>query len=319
MPNTRSEPTVSVIIPTYNRAEFVGRAIKSVLNQTYRNFELLVVDDGSSDNTKEVVKDFKSSRLKYIRHEENEGVSSARNSGIKKSTGKYLAFLDSDDEWLPGKLEKQVERFSASEFSDVGLVYTGAYILKKPGQIISKQTPSHSGQLFNTILKKGNIVCGGGSSVLIKRECFNEVGVFREDLPAAEDYEMWLRIARFFKFDYIEELSVKYYEQANNRMSNNPVAHEEACWYLYENYYSKHLHPLMRRKRLANRLSIVGHLYCKNASMMEGRKKLLYSLRLNPFSYRSWLRILLSLLGESRYEAGYKALVSMRRRVLDYV
>ncbi len=104
-------PTVSVIIPTYNRANLVSRAIKSVLNQTYQDFEIIVVDDCSEDNTEEIVKSFNDSRIRYIKHKKNKGGSAARNTGIKRARGKYIAFLDDDDEWLPSKLEKQIMLF----------------------------------------------------------------------------------------------------------------------------------------------------------------------------------------------------------------
>lgn len=100
-------PTVSVVIPTYNRAHLVGRAIQSVLNQTYQDFEIIVVDDGSTDNTEEVVKSFNDPRIRYIRHDQNRGGSAARNTGIKMARGEYIAFQDSDDEWLPEKLESR--------------------------------------------------------------------------------------------------------------------------------------------------------------------------------------------------------------------
>ena len=106
-------PTVSIIIPTYNRAHLIGRAIQSVLNQTYQNFEIIVVDDGSTDNTEEMIKEFQKhdKRIKYIRHEKNRGGAAARNTGIKVARGEYIAFQDSDDEWLPEKLEKQMDVF----------------------------------------------------------------------------------------------------------------------------------------------------------------------------------------------------------------
>ena len=104
-------PKVSVIIPTYNRAHLVGRAIRSVLNQTYQDFEIIVVDDGSTDNTEEVVKSFNDPRIRYIRHEKNRGGSAACNTGIRAARGEYIAFQDSDDEWLPEKLEKQMQVF----------------------------------------------------------------------------------------------------------------------------------------------------------------------------------------------------------------
>lgn len=106
-------PFVSIVIPTYNRARFLGRLVRSVLNQTYKNFEVIVADDASTDDTAEIIKTFKDDRIRYIRHESNAGAAAARNTGIKASRGEYVAFQDSDDEWLPEKLEKQMAwRFS---------------------------------------------------------------------------------------------------------------------------------------------------------------------------------------------------------------
>ena len=124
-------PTVSVIIPTYNRAHLVDRAIQSVLNQTYKDFELIIVDDGSTDNTEDIIKEFqkKDERIKYIRHEENRGGSAARNTGIKAAKGEYIAFLDSDDEWLPIKLGRQISEFTNK--SKIALVYTGRIIIEE--------------------------------------------------------------------------------------------------------------------------------------------------------------------------------------------
>ena len=106
---------VSVIITTYNRAHLVGKAIKSVLNQTFQDFELIVVDDGSTDNTEEVINSFNDTRIRYIRHKINKGGNAARNTGLRNSKGEYIAFLDSDDEWLPEKLERQLEVFKKSQ------------------------------------------------------------------------------------------------------------------------------------------------------------------------------------------------------------
>src|SRR4030043_1337098 len=108
----KAAPTVSVIIPTYNRAHLVGRSIRSVLNQTYQDLEVIVVDDGSKDNTAEIVRGITDPRIVFLKHEKNRGVSAARNTGLKAARGKYIAFQDSDDEWLPQKLEKQLELFN---------------------------------------------------------------------------------------------------------------------------------------------------------------------------------------------------------------
>ena len=109
MVKMKKNPTVSVVIPTYNRAPLIGRSIKSVLNQTYQDFEIIIVDDASTDNTKEVVSNFNDERIRYIQHEENKGEAAARNTGIKATRCDYIAPQDSDDEWIPEKLSTQIE------------------------------------------------------------------------------------------------------------------------------------------------------------------------------------------------------------------
>ena len=106
---------ISIVIPTYNRVDFLPKAIQSVLNQTYRNWEMIIVDDGSTDNTEEIVKGYKESRIQYIVHKYNLGLSAARNTGIKKSRGEYIAFLDSDDEWFPEKISCQMNIFQKED------------------------------------------------------------------------------------------------------------------------------------------------------------------------------------------------------------
>ena len=122
------KPTVSIIIPTYNRAHLIDRSIQSVLNQTYQDFELIVVDDGSTDNTEDIIRQFqeKDKRIKYIKHDKNKGGSAARNTGIKNSRGEYIAFQDSDDEWFPEKLEKQIEIIECTD-PKVGIVYSDMF------------------------------------------------------------------------------------------------------------------------------------------------------------------------------------------------
>jgi glycosyltransferase involved in cell wall biosynthesis len=123
MAGTENNPTVSIIIPTYNRSRLLARAVKSVLNQTYQNFELIIVDDASTDNTEEVVGSFNDERIKYVRHEKNKGEAVARNTGIKAARGEYIASHDSDDEWLHEKLAKRIRAFENCS-PEIGVVYT---------------------------------------------------------------------------------------------------------------------------------------------------------------------------------------------------
>src|SRR5215471_7855638 len=141
-------PKVSVIIPTHNRAEFLRSAITSVLNQTYQDFEIIVVDDASTDKTPEVVASFHDGKIKYIRHDANKGDAGSRNTGIRNSSGDFLAFLDDDDEWLPEKLQMQVGLLRNSRVK-VGGVYTGSLrIDKTTGKILAIDIAGKRGDLF---------------------------------------------------------------------------------------------------------------------------------------------------------------------------
>jgi len=203
-------PRVSVIIPTYNRAPMLGRAIKSVLNQTYRDFELIVVDDCSTDNTEEVVNSFEDARLRYIKHPTNRGGSAARNSGISSSSGDYIGFLDDDDEWLPDKLKVQVELFGRLP-EDYGVIY-GGYHIKQEGKIIRDVYPTHRGDVYYQMLKGCFI---GSPTILIKNVCFENAGCFDETLPGCQDWDMWLRLAKKYKFEYIPDILAIYYIHGN--------------------------------------------------------------------------------------------------------
>jgi glycosyltransferase involved in cell wall biosynthesis len=144
------EPLVSCIIPTYNRAHIVGRAIQSVLSQTYKNIEVIVVDDGSQDNTQEVVLSIKDERVRYIRLHRNFGSGFARNIGIANVRGEFVAFLDSDDYFLPEKIEKQVELMLKDE--SIGVCYTEFYYELDNGELVHKESPRARGKIYEVLL-----------------------------------------------------------------------------------------------------------------------------------------------------------------------
>ncbi len=208
---------VSVIIPTYNRAHLLDRAVQSVLTQTFRNFEIIVIDDSSIDNTEQIVAQFKNDRIHYLRHDTNKGGSAARNTGINHARGNFIAFLDSDDEWLPDKLEKQVRVLKNSP-EETGIVYTDYY---RENRRVQSDFEKHDGNIFSLILTKNFV--GTVSTVLIKKECFEKAGVFDESLPSCQDWDMWIRIANRYQFKYIAEKLVRHYFQATS-ISSNPQA-----------------------------------------------------------------------------------------------
>ncbi|MBN1572244.1 MAG: glycosyltransferase family 2 protein [Deltaproteobacteria bacterium] len=187
---------VSVIIPTYNRIRSLEDAIKSVHSQTYGDFELIIVDDGSTDGTDRLIEKSAPDAV-YIR-QENRGVSSARNRGILASRGKYIAFLDSDDRWLDEKLSLQVKAMDEGHLvSHTEEIWIRNGVRVNPGARHRK----HSGNVF---VKSLPLVIISLSSVIIRREVFDDVGLFDEKLLAAEDYDMWLRITARYPVHFIE-------------------------------------------------------------------------------------------------------------------
>jgi len=183
-----NKPAVSVIIPTYNRGWIIKEAVDSVLSQEFYNFELIVVDDGSADNSSDILASY-GDRIKVVK-QENKGVSSARNRGIASSSGEYIAFLDSDDLWLPGKLSAQLAFF---ESNPGALICQTEEIWVKKGKRVNpgKRHKKMSGFYFEKALE---LCMVSPSAVMVKKNLFDMEGLFDETLPACEDYDMWLRV-----------------------------------------------------------------------------------------------------------------------------
>lgn len=196
---------VSVIIPTFNRPRKVVRAVTSVLNQSLKDFEIIVVDDSSTDNTNQALSKYMAS-IRYIRHPVNRGVSAARNIGIKSSVAPWIAFLDSDDYWLSEKLYDQME-FIDRNPGNVACQTEEIWIRKGRRVNPKRKHKKPSGDIFKQSLK---LCLVSPSSVILKRSLFEEVGLFDETLPAAEDYDLWLRISCRYPIYLIDrELVVK--------------------------------------------------------------------------------------------------------------
>jgi glycosyltransferase involved in cell wall biosynthesis len=199
-------PTVSVIIATHNYGRFLAKAIDSVLRQTYTDFEVIVVDDGSTDDTPAVVRPFlQDGRLRYHRTEHC-GQPAAKNTGLMQTHGPLIAFLDADDVWLPTKLERQVACFLKD--TDIGLVYTRRILMSEQERELEYVQPElHRGEVLPQLFGR-NFVCF--SSSMVHRSVIWDVGGFDESLPLAIDYELWLRVACKYRFDYVDEPLVRY-------------------------------------------------------------------------------------------------------------
>lgn len=299
-------PKVSVIIPTYNRAIQVVKAIRSVLDQTYSDLEVIVVDDCSSDNTEEVVKGLNDKRIIYLRHDINKGGAAARNTGIKAAKGKYIAFQDDDDEWLPEKLEKQIGVFETASYK-VGVVYTGFWRVENNERIY---VPYHwvtqnEGDIYRELLK-GNYI--GTPAVAVRRECFDKTGMFDESLPRFQDWELWIRISKYFHFKYINEPLVSSYY-----IPDSISANQNALIRALEMISEKHSEDIGKNKKsLAEFYCTIGNLLCSNNEIKKGQNYLLRAIKADLFNIKVLLVALVSFFGQDAYNRVLKSYRKIR-------
>jgi glycosyltransferase involved in cell wall biosynthesis len=266
---------VSVIIPTYNRAQVVSQPIQSVLAQTFRDFEVIVVDDGSNDNTESVVKAFCDPRVRYIRHEKNRGGSAARNTGIKAARGAYIAFLDSDDEWLPEKLQSQLDILQELPPSWGG-VCTGFWLIE--GTSVVERIPKLPPNLSNWLL--AHCPLSAGSTLMVRKEILDEIGYFDESLPRHQDWDLLLRLVENYQLAMVKAALVRRY------VGDQPPADKvrEAKEKLLSKYKSRinGLSLLKRRQVVASHCLGLANLYFGERRFRRGGKFLIKGALRNP-------------------------------------
>ena len=219
---SKENPLVSVVIPTYQRPKLVERAVNSVLNQRYENIEIIVVNDDPETDLSHIEE--MGEEVQLLNHEENRGACEARNKGIKKSKGKYIGLLDDDDEYLEEKIEKQVRQFQQLP-EEYGMVYSGVKEVRN-GQTVNKKIRSgrkflsrkRQGWVYQELLR-GNMI--PAPTVLVKKECFEQVGMFDPGFESSQDLDMWLRIARKYKIGKLDEALAKYHLDGEDRISES--------------------------------------------------------------------------------------------------
>lgn len=221
-------PKVSVIIPIYNAEKFISKTIESVIAQTYPDWEIIAVDDGSTDKTPAILNEYKKKLSKKLRiiTQKNSGVSIARNTGIAAAEGKYIAFLDHDDLWTPEKLEKQVKLLDSNK--ELGLVYSDSYVIDGAGNL-KKDTIFHGvkpfrGNVFNKLFYNNFIPC---LTVVTRKEVLDKVGLFNLEYKIAEEYDLFLKIAERCSIDFIEQPLAKYRIHGESFSKNIEIAVDE--------------------------------------------------------------------------------------------
>lgn len=282
---------VSVIISTYNRADLVGRAIQSVLNQTYQDFELIVVDDGSIDNTEEVVRNFKDARIHYIRHKENRGAPFARNYGAKIANGEYISLLDSDDYYLPNKLTVQIDAFKSD--SDAGLVYSNIFEEWSNTKRRIKYDPKtfESGYLFEKVVLK-SVHCRL-PTWLIRREFFISIGGFDEKLPKLQDRDFIVRFSYRYKLLSVpESVAVVVFHKGARVSGASAEVNEYACNRVLDKISmlveAGGHSPILIKKMTSLYYYIIGRAYLTEGNFSKGRYYLIHAFFCDLSNYKMY-------------------------------
>jgi len=233
MGNKNSKPPlVSVIIATYNRAPIISQSIESVLAQTFKDYEIIVVDDGSSDGTKQLMRERFAGKLVYIRKEVNGGLSAARNTGVKAARGRYVAILDDDDLWLPEKLKMQVGLIE--EQPSLGLVYCNSLTINEHDEVKGEIKGSKRGALFDELLSSNCL--GPPSGVLVPKTVLAQVGYFDENLSALEDWDLWIRVSQLYDIDFVDMPLLRYRVHGDN-MSKDVTNMQRSTFTVLDKYW----------------------------------------------------------------------------------
>ena len=223
-------PTISVVMPAYNAEKTIVQSVNSVLKQSFSDFELLIINDGSTDRTVDLLNDsFQDPRIQAISYE-NGGLPMARNRGMENASGEFIAFLDSDDMWSSDKLEKQLNALQASD--NAGAVYSWTLTMSHDGtQFHPGKSPTHKGNIYPDLLLSNFIA--SGSNIMIRKEVFQKIGGFDVTLKSSEDWDYYLRIAKEYLFAVVEEPQI-FYRQSNNSMSSKIETMERYHFLVHE-------------------------------------------------------------------------------------
>ena len=255
-------PKVSVIIPTYNRADAIGQAIKSVLNQTYRNFEIVIIDDSSDDETENVVKSFNDERIKYIHNKAKTNLPTARNQGVRESNldSKYIAFLDDDDEWLPQFLEQTVKVLE--EKKDSVMVITHAEMRSKSGEALGEARCNYPHEFWEQPI---------GSGCLIRKEIFMKENLWYDERKVFEDLDFGVRVLKEHKWKCLPEVLRIYYPYPlpNETSASSALPLKEIDLF-YEKHHSTY--SQLGKKALGFFYFKVGREFLKTGEIKKGRK-----------------------------------------------
>jgi glycosyltransferase involved in cell wall biosynthesis len=284
-------PSVSVIIPTYNREKYIERAIRSVQAQDFPNIEIIVVDDGSTDNTSQVVKKIATvdSRISLVVHEKSKGAQVARNTGIRNAKGERIAFLDSDDEWLPGSLSK---RLCAVEKQKADVVYSACLSVKYPDTDLKPfYVPPLSGMVYREMLRRPGPMF---QSLLVKKSALEKIGYLDESIVSYQEWDTAIQLAKQFTFEFVPEPTFIYYRHQSETISKDALKEASGYEQIF-NKYQDDMFSMLKRKEIALHYRNIAKFYGKAGNLKEAHRYLILSFKQWPFG-RIYLHLALHIL-----------------------
>ena len=270
-------PKVSVIIATYNRAHYIKEAVDSVLAQTFKDYEIVIVDDGSTDATKQVLQEY-GDKIRYF-YQDNQGQAKALSHAVREAKGEYLAFIDDDDMWLPEKLAIQMQVFTTN--GDIGLVASSMYLTDKNGNITSTWgKPADVKENFESLFEE-NII--GFPSVVVRKDLVNRVGGFDETLITTQDYDLWLRLSKICQFKCIDIPLIKWRIHGSNKHQNKVQKLKDRLYIFLKPENMAHLGYIKRRIRIS-KIYYTHAEYFQNMGLYDLASKTYFkSAVINPF------------------------------------
>lgn len=284
-PGPMKQPLVSIIIPSYNMAALVVRAVESVLKQTYKNIEIIVVDDGSTDDTRLRLEPFKD-KIRYF-YKTNGGVCSARNVGLREARGEFIGLLDSDDTYMPQKVERCLDFLN--KHPDFGFVHTDTFLVDSREQVIERyQHPkSRNTGWITGVLLKGNFIANNTN--FFRRECYERCGGYQESLFPPGDWDFWLRISKQYKIGYIHEPLSSYSISSNSCFNDLERTRREEQWVL-DNFFKDETRWDGLTKRQAYAEFHLRNAQCYFVKGQEDacRREYKQSFERNPLNFKWW-------------------------------
>jgi len=312
------EPKINVIMSVYNGERYLRRAVESILGQTFADFEFIIVNDGSTDNSLEIIQSYDDERIKIINMKQNIGLTKSLNKALKLARGEYIARQDADDECHPERLEKQIKFLE--EHPEVGLVGIVGLCMDEDGEIIGRFPPITSDKILRKILRFGNPFIHG--SVMFRRNCIERCGFYREYLQNSQDYDLWLRISEHYKIANLPEPLYKWRwsregisfgqteiqektrkiirilakERKKYGMDSLQRGDDRLLKELQRVVNKEKINPSSSRKNLAHYHYRLGNAAFYDAQYGRAKENLLKTIKLNPFYWQAWILLVLNLL-----------------------